>query len=74
MIIWLTDINSQVIPLQIWLTPNQQSKELEELLNKLLLIKQEEVDIKIFKKKMNLLIEKNKKNEALKFLPKLIQN
>jgi hypothetical protein len=43
----LTDINSQAIPLRIWLTQNQQLKELEEFPNKLQLIKLEKADIEM---------------------------
>ena len=47
MIILLTKINSQAIPLPIWQTLNQQLKELEEFLSKLRLIKQEKADIEM---------------------------
>ncbi len=43
----LTTINSQVIPLRIWQTQNQQLKELEEYQNKQQLIRREKVDLEM---------------------------
>ena len=43
----LTTINSQVIPLRIWQTQNQQLKKLEEFLNKRQLIRLERADLKM---------------------------
>ena len=43
----LTTLNSQAIPLRIWLTQNQQSKELEEFLSKQQLIRLERVDFEM---------------------------
>ena len=67
----MTNINSQVIPLRIWLILNQQSKELEEYLSKQLLIRLEKIVLEVPLKKMNSLINDKKRDEALKFLPKL---
>ena len=43
----LTTINSQAIPLRIWLTQNQQLRELDEFLSKQQLIKQGKVDLEM---------------------------
>jgi hypothetical protein len=47
----LTTINSQVIPLRIWQTQNQQLRELEEFLSKQPLIRQEKADLETLLKK-----------------------
>ena len=67
----MTTINSRVIPLRLWQTQNQQLKKLEELLSKHWVNKARRSKYRNAIKKMNLLIEKKKKAEALKFLPKL---
>jgi len=67
----LTTLNSQAIPLRRWQTQNQQLRELEEFLNKQLVNKARKSRFRNALKKMNLLIDGKKKDEALKFLPKL---
>ena len=67
----MTTINSQAIPLRIWQTQNQQLRELEEFLSKQLVNKARKSRFRNALKKMNLLIDDKKKDEALKFLPKL---
>ena len=47
MIISLTKINSQAIPLRLWLTQNQRLKELEEYQDKPQLTELEKADIRM---------------------------
>ena len=67
----MTSINSRAIPLRLWQTQNQQLKELEELATQTLVNKARKSKYRNAIKKMNLLLEEKKKDEALKFLPKL---
>ena len=47
----LTTINSQVIPLRIWQTQNQQLRELEKFQGKQQLIKPERADLEMLLRK-----------------------
>ena len=71
MIIWLTNINSQVIPPAIMANTKSAIKRIRRISKQTTVNKARKSRYKNALKKMNLLIDDKKKDEALKFLPKL---
>ena len=67
----MTTSNSQVIPLRLWQTQNQQLKRIRKISKQTVVNKSRRSKFKNAIKKMNLLLDSKKKKEVLAFLPKL---